>query len=75
MDLIPMQSRHIAGVGYDPETQDLVVAFYTGSRYVYRGVPNDVYAALMDAPSTGNYHAMNIRGKYQYEKVTDDASS
>lgn len=74
MDLTPMQSRHIAGIGYDPETQDLVVAFYTGSRYVYRGVPGDVYAALMEAPSAGNYHAMNIRNKYEYEKVVDGES-
>ncbi len=66
-----MMSRHIAGIGYDPTSGDLHVAFHTGSRYVYKGVPQEAYDQMLAADSAGNYHALNIRNKYPYEKVED----
>ncbi len=71
MDLTPMMSRHIAAIGYDYDTGELHVAFQTGSRYVYKGVPHDVYVDMLEAESAGNYHALNIRNRYVCEKVHD----
>lgn len=68
----PVMSRHVAGVGYDPDTQELQVAFSTGSNYVYKGVPQETYDALMQAESVGGFHALNIRTKFPFQKVTHE---
>ena len=73
MEIKPVESRHVAGLGYDPATQELQVAFSTGTNYVYKGVPQETYDAMMASPSVGSFHALNIRNRFQWEKVTEDA--
>lgn len=51
MEMVKVESSNIRAVGYDGGT--LVVEFAAGSRYEYRGVPADVHAALVSAPSKG----------------------
>ncbi len=72
VDLKPIESRHVAGVGYDPETHQLRVAFSTGSQYDYKDVPPEVYEQMLQAPSVGAFHALQIRNKYEFKKVTDE---
>lgn len=73
MEIQPVMSKHVAGVGYDPATQELQIAFSTGSNYVYQGVPQETYDALMQAESVGGYHALNIRSRFPFQKVNQDA--
>ncbi len=72
MEIKPVMSRHVAGVGYDPESQSLSVVFHTGSQYVYKNVPQETYDAMLEAESVGSFHALQIRSKFPFEKVTND---
>ncbi|MCM8776160.1 MAG: KTSC domain-containing protein, partial [Candidatus Omnitrophica bacterium] len=64
MERKAIRSRDLAVVGYDSETQTLEIAFRSGGVYHYRGVPQDIYQALMSAPSHGRYFNDQIRNKY-----------
>ncbi len=66
--LEPVSSSNLAAVGYLPKRRELVVAFLDGSVYVYRGVTEDVYEALMHAPSHGTYFYHNIRMVYPFDR-------
>ncbi len=58
-------SSMIKNAGYDPATQRLEVEFFaTGNVYIYRNVPQEVFDALMSAPSAGKYFNANIAKKY-----------
>ena len=64
-----VESTSIKEVGYNPETQVLTVVFEkSGETYEYKGVPKDVYDALMAAESKGQYFAQNIKGKFEFTK-------
>ncbi len=70
-----VNSRSIRRVGYNPETQQLVVQFYDslpGKRTVYSPVPKEVYEELMQAPSMGRYLGDNIRYTYDFNLVNEE---
>lgn len=62
-------SSAIASVGYDPESAILEVEFHDTGIYRYHGVPPDVHAALLAAPSVGTYLTTHIKGRFRYERV------
>ena len=64
-----VQSSSLAAVGYDEQRQILEIEFHGGAVYGYRKVPPEVHAALLRAPSKGNYFSEHIRGKYSFERV------
>lgn len=71
MEMIPVQSKQIVEAGYEPDTKVLRVRFLHGnSVYEYQNVPQDVYDALMAAPSIGSYHAANIKNAFPYSRVS-----
>jgi hypothetical protein len=63
-EMIPITSSLIAGVGYDPETEELHVEFQKGDTYVYRGVTQPVYDAMMESLSVGQFFLRNVKGQY-----------
>ncbi len=63
MTLIPVSSSAIRAIGYDGYT--LTVEFHNSGVYDHPGVPYDVYAGLMAAPSKGAYYNRYIRGRYR----------
>ncbi len=70
-----VNSRSIRRVGYNPDTQQLVVQFYDslpGKRTVYSPVPQEVYEAFMQAPSMGRYLGENIRYTYDFNLVDEE---
>ena len=69
MNMIPVESSNLAGVGYDPSTTTLYVAFHSGGFYAYYNVPERVFRELLDAPSKGQYHARNIKNVYRYQRL------
>lgn len=69
MEMHPVESSSIRGVGYDEDSQRMVVEFHTGKKYVYTDVPPEVYETLMGAKSIGLFFGLNIRGKYATEKL------
>jgi KTSC domain len=61
-------SSFIAGIGYDPDTEELVVRFRDGKTYRHEGVPEGVYQAFVQSGSMGQYwHAM-IKNHYNAKR-------
>ena len=58
-------SSHIASVLYDPESQELEIAFQDGARYVYSDVPEPVAAGFASAPSAGKYFNARVRDRFE----------
>jgi hypothetical protein len=69
MELHPVTSSNIKAVGYDPDTQRLVVQFNSGKKYAYADVPPEVHKEFLDAKSMGIFFTREVRGKYAAEKL------
>ena len=69
MERIPVISKHIHSIGYDPETETLEIKFDSGAIFQYYKVPPAVHAELMAAPSKGNYFDYKVKSSYRYNKV------
>jgi len=70
MERIPVQSSNLASVGYDPGTMTLEIEFLNGSVYQYFGVPESVYAGLLNAPSKGRYLDQFVKkAGYSYARI------
>jgi len=70
-----VSSRSIRRVGYNPETQQLVIHFHDslpGLRTVYSPVPREVHEGLMSAKSMGQYLDEHIRYTYDFALVNED---
>jgi hypothetical protein len=74
MDRTPVESSNIQSIGYDPAQRVLEVEFGkseledpTNRIYVYRDVPPDVHAELMDDVSHGGYLNAHIAHEFPYE--------
>ena len=63
------QSSNIARVGYDTETQELVVEFKSGGTYAYDGVSANTAADLASDPSPGGYFSRHVRNRYQSRRL------
>jgi len=70
VERIAVSSREIAVIGYDEKGQELEVTFRRGGVYLYRGVPTDIYQALMRADSLGTYFSRNIKDAFEFEKIS-----
>ena len=64
-----VSSSSIASIGYDADTETLVVEFVTGRVYRYLGVDEEVHEAFMSAPSKGTFFNEQIRGAYPFEQI------
>jgi hypothetical protein len=72
VEMKPVQSSHVNGIGYDAEKRELHVD-YRGRRAVYQDVPPDVAEAVQDAPSTGQALNLWVRGTYAFSYLKPDA--
>lgn len=66
MELKKVFSSHIVGVGYDPATRELHIAFKNGKTAVYMDVPPDVAHMVTDAPSVGTALQQYVKDKYAF---------
>jgi hypothetical protein len=64
-----MPSSVVAGISYQAETGTLRVWFVSGSIYDYKEVPAAVAEALKASSSKGRYLNLQVKGKYDYEKI------
>ena len=62
-----MPSSVIANMHYDPDKQDLTIIFVSGTVYVYKNVPLNVFISLRAARSKGRYLNEYIKGEYEFE--------
>jgi len=70
MKLVNVESSMIGAVGYEPETQELEVAFNNGRVYRYSEVPQEEYEELLSCESKGQYMRANIIDVYPYYQVS-----
>jgi len=69
MDLTLVDSSLIYGVDYDDATQELTVIFKSnGARYVYEGVPQNIYDHLLAADSIGRFFLKHIKEHYPFRQ-------
>ena len=68
MKLQEVVSSNISGVGYEKEG-NLIVGYTSGATYRYKGVPKELYEALLKAESKGRFMNESIKGHYEYERV------
>ena len=59
-----VESSMMTAVRYDAALRELEVTFATGRVYVYGAVPAEIYAALLAAPSKGEYFNAAIRDAF-----------
>ncbi len=64
-----MPSSVISTFKYFPETKILRITYVSGKIYDYINVSVQVYDALKQSDSKGNYLNKYIKGKYKYEKI------
>jgi len=64
-----MPSSVIASLRYDPVSTTLRVIFVSGKVYDYKKVPLEVYTAMKNAVSKGNYLNRHIKGNYDYKEL------
>jgi len=69
MELTPVTSSNVKAVGYDPDTQRLVVEFHSGKKYAFVDVPPAVHDGFLGAKSMGIFFVREIKGKYGTEKL------
>ncbi len=74
VEMKEVESRSIRRVGYNDETQQLVVHFHDslpGLRTVYEPVPREHYDALVGSRSMGAYLDEHIRYVYDFSLVNE----
>ena len=63
-------SSDLRSVGYDQQALVLELEFHKGGEvYRYFEVPVAVHAALMAAPSKGEYFNAHIKSRFRYERA------
>lgn len=70
-----VDSRSIRRLGYNPDTEELVIQFHDslpGLRTVYSGVPQEVVDGLLNAEVKAQYLEENIRYLYDFALIDED---
>lgn len=70
MNLVPVTSSNLRAVGYDANTQLLTISFIKSGIYEFYSVPASIHSDLMNAYSKGTYFDRNIKGRFQYKKIS-----
>lgn len=66
--MIEVVSSNLNAIGYDRDSQTLVVAFKNGQRWRYTEVPPTLFRELQTAPSVGKFFALRIKDFFKGEK-------
>lgn len=70
-----MPSSVVTSFSYDPATLTLRVHYISGLIYDYKNVPEKVFKEMKASGSKGRYLNFNIKGKFEYEKVSGSISA
>lgn len=62
-------SSNVSEVGWDDDSQEIVVTFTNGSVYAYAGADEGLALELSKAPSVGQMLNSEIKGQYAFRKV------
>lgn len=62
-------SSNVAEVGYSDDGE-LLVTFTNGRQYAYEGVPEETALEMSKTASVGQYLNSEIKGKYNYRRLS-----
>lgn len=65
----PVYSTMVSEVGYDADTNELLVVFRNGRMCAYEGVTEEKALDLANAPSVGNMLNSEIKGRFSFRYV------
>ena len=68
MERVPVSSKTVTSIGYDPATLTLEVEFTNGSIYQYFDVPQSVHDELMSGSSVGQTMNTVVKPNYRFAK-------
>jgi lysyl-tRNA synthetase class 2 len=68
-----MPSTVIRSFTYHPAQSQLEITFQSGKRYVYDGVPLEVYEAMKNAFSKGEFFNEHIRDRFAFTRESSAA--
>ncbi|MEA3004699.1 MAG: hypothetical protein QOH81_3487 [Sphingomonadales bacterium] len=60
------ESSAVERARYHPESATLDIWYRGGGRYSYFDVPEDIYRALREAPSAGEFVNLEIKPNFRY---------
>ena len=64
-----MPSSVIRSYRYDSASQELLIVFVSGRRYVYSDVPPEKFAAFQRATSRGSFFNREIRDHHPFREI------
>ena len=75
--LHPVKSSMLASVGYNQETETLIVQFQNGDFYSYNGVPEGVFVGVLtNQDSPGQAFNTLVKGAdFPFEKIDAEAAA
>lgn len=75
MRFVPLNSSSLAGLAYNPDTEELVAHFNNDKYYKYQGVDSStVLSILFDPDSQGKaFNAKIVKGSYPYKEIDGSA--
>jgi len=62
-------SSIMKAVDYDDDSKELDITFVSGKTYRYLDVPPEIYIALLDAESQGQFFNEHIKDEFLYSEV------
>lgn len=69
IDLIPVDSSRINAIGYDEDSQTMVIEFQRGGKYAYTNVDKQLHSNFMKHPSKGKYFESSIKDNPNLETI------
>lgn len=69
---VPVRSRSLASLGYDPDLQVLEAEFKSGDVYRFFMVPTSVHDALSKSSTVGADFNRAVRDRFPFVKVVDE---
>lgn len=64
-------STALSDLTYNQNTEDLLIEFTSGDKFVYYGIPKEMWDEIRSSRSAGSYYHANIRGKYSASRIVD----
>ena len=61
VEITPVESSNISGIGYDDATSTMIVQFSRGEKYAFTNVERELYDEFLNAASIGSFFHQKIR--------------
>ncbi len=69
MTLIPVESSHLAAIGYEPDCMRLTIQFVNADIYEYNFVEQELHDYLMADSSPGSFFNQHIKPNFPGDKI------